>query len=110
VALGGRRFDDDLVEPGVDVPVDRAQVVAGGVAPVVDEFEPAGALRAGAAAAEAGDDRVDAGDAQRFELAQCGGVDQRRAGGGRNGRRRGYDASRGSASIAPRTISSGEIA
>jgi hypothetical protein len=78
VALGGRRFDDDLVESRVDVPVDRAEVVAGRVAAVVDEFEAAGALGAGARAAEAGDDRVDRGERERFELAQRGRVDQRR--------------------------------
>jgi hypothetical protein len=57
------------MQPRVDVPVDAAQVVAGGVAAVVDEFEPATALGAGAAATEAGDDRLDPGDTERFELA-----------------------------------------
>jgi hypothetical protein len=76
VALGGRGLDDDLAQPRVDVPVDAAQVVAGGVAPVVDEFEAAGALGADVLAGEAGDDRFDPGEAERFELAQRGGVDQ----------------------------------
>jgi hypothetical protein len=76
VALGGRGLDDDLAQPRVDVPVDAAQVVTGGVAAVVDEFEAAGALGADVLADEAGDDRVDAGEAERFELAQLGGVDQ----------------------------------
>jgi hypothetical protein len=75
VALGGRRFDDDLAEAGVDVPVDAAQVVTGGIAAVVDEFEAAGALGARPLPAEAGDDRFDPGEAERFELAQRGGVD-----------------------------------
>jgi hypothetical protein len=79
VALGGRRFDDDLVQPRVDVPVDRAQVVPGRVAAIIDEFEAAGALGARARAAEAGDDRVDRVERERFELAQRGSVDQRRA-------------------------------
>jgi len=76
VALGGRRFDDDLVEARIDVPVDRAKVVAGRVAAVVDEFEAAGALGARARAAEAGDDRVDRGERKRFQLPQRDGIDQ----------------------------------
>jgi hypothetical protein len=75
VALGGRRLDDDLAQPRPDVPVDLAQVVAGGVAAVVDEFEPAGALGARPLPAEASDDRFDPGDRERFELTQRGGVD-----------------------------------
>ena len=70
MALGGRGLDDDLAQARVDVPVDLAEVVAGGVAAVVDEFEAAAALGTGAAATEPGDDRLDPGDAQRFQLAQ----------------------------------------
>ncbi|MBS1892103.1 MAG: hypothetical protein JST59_12470, partial [Actinobacteria bacterium] len=58
-------------------------------------------------AAEARHDRFHTGQRKRFELTQVGGVDQRRARCVRLRRRR-YESSRGSASIAPRTISSGD--
>ena len=89
-------LDEQLLEPGVDVPVELAQVVAEGVVAVVGELDRLAALDAPAAALEPAADRRPHQQQQAFELAQEGLVEDGRidlarqeglagAGGGRRG-------------------------
>ena len=78
VLLLDEELDEQPLEPGVDVPVELAQVVAEGVVAVVGELDRLAALDAPPAALEAAADRRAHEQQQPLELAQEGLVEDGR--------------------------------
>ena len=78
VLLLDEELDEQLLEPGVDVPVELAQVVAEGVVAVVGELDRLAALDAPPAALEPAADRRAHQQQQALELAQEGLVEDGR--------------------------------
>ena len=70
VLLLHEQLDEQLLEAGVDVPVERAQVVAQGVVAVVGELHRLAALDAPADALEAAPDGRPGDQHQPLQLAQ----------------------------------------
>ena len=77
-------LDEKAVEAAVDVPVDGAEVVAGGVVAVVGEFEAGAGLAGAALGAVRAAEKFFREEVELFELGEKGGVEKR--GGGLHGR------------------------
>ena len=81
VLLVLEEFDEKAVETAVDVPVDGAEIVAGGVVAVVGEFEAGAGLAGAALGAVRAAEKFFREEVELFEFGEKGGVEKRQGGG-----------------------------